>query len=268
MALGRSLLTLTPVPGPLRFITLLTDFGTADGYVGEIKGVLASGAPEARVVDVSHDLAPQDVEAARLALARYWRRFPEGTVHVAVVDPGVGTGRAALAVMSEGRFLVGPDNGILSPALLLRDAQVVELEIPSGAAPTFHGRDVFAPAAAMLAKGVKLDALGNRCNAPIIRRTPEARRRPDGVVEGEVITIDRFGNLITNLIAPRGGAVRVRGRDVGPVRRTYGDAAEGSVIALLGSTGLVEIAVRNGSAALLLGAARGERVLLTPGSRT
>lgn len=253
---------------PVAIITLLSDFGTADGYVGEIKGVLASAAPDVWVVDVSHDLAPQDVEAARLAVARYWRRFPEGTVHMAVVDPGVGTGRAALAVESDGRFLVGPDNGILSPALLLRDARAVELVIPSRAAPTFHGRDVFAPAAAMLATGVRLDSLGDRCEAPVIRRTPEARRRPDGLVEGEVITIDHFGNLITNLIAPRGGAVRVRGRDIGPVRRTYGDAEDGSVIALLGSTGLVEIAVRNGSAARLLGAGRGERVLLTPGART
>ena len=106
-------------------ITLLTDFGTADGYVAEIKGVLASTAPDAVVVDLSHDIPPQDIETARLAVARYWRRFPAGTVHVVVVDPGVGSARAALAVSSEGRFLVGPDNGVLSPSLLAGGSRTV-----------------------------------------------------------------------------------------------------------------------------------------------
>ena len=108
-----------------RIITLLTDFGTADGYVGEMKGVLLSGAPEATLVDITHEIPPQDVEAARLTLARVWRRFPPGTVHLVVVDPGVGTERAALAVASDERFLVGPDNGVLSPALLIADARAV-----------------------------------------------------------------------------------------------------------------------------------------------
>src|SRR5829696_9949198 len=125
-------------------ITLLTDFGTADGYVAEMKGVLLTYAPDAVVVDVTHDVAPQDVEAGRLALARYWRRFPAGTVHLAVVDPGVGSARAALAVESDGRYLVGPDNGLLSPALLLVSARAVSLPVPPNASPTFHARDVFA----------------------------------------------------------------------------------------------------------------------------
>src|SRR4051812_15165300 len=110
-----------------RLVTLLTDFGTADGYVGEMKGVLAASAPTVTIVDIAHDVAPQDVDGARLALARYWRRFPLGTVHVVVVDPGVGGPRAAIAVESEGRFLVGPDNGVLSPALLHPDARCVVL---------------------------------------------------------------------------------------------------------------------------------------------
>ena len=130
----------------MRLITLLTDFGTADGYVGEVKAVLATLAPGATIVDVAHDVTPHDVDGARLALARYWRRFPEGTVHLVVVDPGVGSTRGALAASSEGRYLVGPDNGVLSPALLHAGARCVALSIPSGAAPTFHGRDVFAPA--------------------------------------------------------------------------------------------------------------------------
>src|SRR4051812_49990295 len=121
-----------------RLITLLTDFGTADGYVGEMKGVLATGAAGAALVDIAHDLAPHDVDGARLALARYWRKFPPGTVHVVVVDPGVGSERAALAVESDGRFLVGPDNGVLSPALLHAGTRCVALPIPPAAAPTFH----------------------------------------------------------------------------------------------------------------------------------
>src|ERR671933_2813826 len=140
-------------------VTLLTDCVTADGYVAEMKGVILTLAPEAEVVDVTHDIPPQDVECGRLAVARYWRRFPEGTVHVAVVDPGVGSPRAALAVESDGRWLVGPDNGLLSPALLAGGARVVALPVPAGAAPTFHGRDVFAPAAAALALGTPIDAL-------------------------------------------------------------------------------------------------------------
>src|SRR6476469_10289167 len=136
-----------------RLVTLLTDFGTADGYVGEMKGVLAASAPSATLVDIAHDVAPHDVDGARLALARYWRLFPEGTVHLAVIDPGVGGSRAAIAVESEGRRLVGPDNGVLSPALLHPDARCVELTVPASASENFHGRDVFAPAAAALAEG-------------------------------------------------------------------------------------------------------------------
>lgn len=244
-------------------ITLLTDFGTADGYVAEMKGVLLSGAPEARLVDVTHDIAPQDVEAGRLAIARYWRRYPAGTVHLAVVDPGVGTARAAIAVASDGRFLVGPDNGLLSPALLFSGAQAVALPLPPGASATFHGRDVFAPAAARLAAGAPLDALGRPFEEPIVRRTPEPRRRPDGAIEGEVITVDRFGNAVTNLLAPRGGVLEVAGTRL-PVRRSYGDVAPRELTALVGSNGLLEVAQRDGSAAEQLGLRRGSPVVLRP----
>jgi S-adenosylmethionine hydrolase len=248
-----------------RIVTLLTDFGTADGYVGEVKGVLAASAPGVSVMDIAHDLMPHDVDGARLALARYWRRFPPGTVHLVVVDPGVGGARAALAVQSEGRFLVGPDNGVLSPALLHAGARCVSLRVPSGAAPTFHGRDVFAPAAADLVQGVALDALGEPHTAPVVRRTPEATRRADGALAGVVITIDRFGNAVTNLMARRGGAVDVGGRTI-TLSRTYGEVEAGKPVALVGSSGLVEIAVRDGSAAAQLGLRRGSSVVLVPGA--
>ena len=245
-------------------ITLLTDFGTADGYVGEMKGVVLSGAPDAVLVDIAHDVAPQDVDGARLAVARYWRRYPEGTVHVVVVDPGVGSGRAAIAVESAGRYLVGPDNGVLSPALLLPAVRVVTLPLPPRAAPTFHGRDVFAPAAARLASGAAIDELGHPTMDPVVRRTPVARQLDDGTLAGEVITVDRFGNLVTNLVGVRAGTVSVAGRVVGGLARTYADAPAGELVALVGSTGLVEIALRDGSAARALGVGRGTPVLLGP----
>jgi len=248
-------------------VTLLTDFGTADGYVAEMKGVILTRVPDATVVDVTHDVPPQDVECGRLALARYWRRFPAGTVHVAVVDPGVGSGRAALAAESDGRFLVGPDNGLLSPALLVAGARAVSLPVPADAAPTFHGRDVFAPAAAALALGATLDALGSPVLDLVIKRTPEPRRLADGSIMGQVITIDRFGNAITNLVGLRAQSVEVNGT-VLPLRRSYVDVAKGEPIALVGSTGLIEIAVRDGSGAAAMGLERGSVVILRPtGSR-
>ncbi len=241
-------------------VTLLTDFGTADGYVAEMKGVLLSLAPEATLVDLAHDIPPQDIELARLTLARYWRRFPEGTVHLAVVDPGVGTPRRCMAVESDRRFLVGPDNGVLSPALLLAGARAVGLAVPPSASRTFHGRDVFAPAAAALALGMPLDHLGAPLDAPVVRRTREAVRREDGAVVGEVIAIDRFGNAITNLLGARSGVVAAGGRPV-PIRATYADVAAGAPVAISGSSGLLEIAVREGSAAAVLGLARGATVV-------
>ena len=249
-----------------RIVTLLTDFGTADGYVAELKGVLLASAPDVQLVDATHAIAPQEIEEGRLALARYWRRFPEGTVHLAIVDPGVGSSRRALAVSSEGRFLVGPDNGLLSPGLLAADVRVVALEVPASASPTFHGRDVFAPAAARLACGESVDALGVPVDDPIVRRTPTPRRREDGALVGEVIAVDRFGNAVTNLVPGHaaGVLVEVEGQLL-PLVRSYADALDRGPIALAGSTGLVEIAVRDGNAARSLGIGRGTVVVLRAG---
>lgn len=250
-------------------ITLLTDFGTADGYVAEMKGVLYSLAPEARVVDLSHEIAPQDVESARLAVARYWRRFPPQTIHLVVVDPGVGSSRDALAVRSEDRILIGADNGALSPALLVAGARAVSLAVPTAASPTFHGRDVFAPAAARIAMGAPIDGLGPPAESPVIRRTPEARRLGNGAIQGEVISIDRYGNAITNIVAfpatqSREGEqtfVEVSGRTI-PVARAYADVQPHAAVALCGSSGLLEIAVRDGNAAQSLSLVRGSTVTL------
>lgn len=247
-----------PMPA---IITLLTDFGTADGYVGEMKGVLLTTAPAATIVDIAHDVPAHDVDMGRLTLARYWRRYPSGTVHLVVVDPGVGSSRRALAVASGGMFLVGPDNGVLSPALLARDARVVSLPVPAGASATFHGRDVFAPAAGRILAGADLDSLGIAVEDPIVRRTPEPRRMPDGTLHGEVIAVDRFGNAITNLAGRGGKAVATDAHEL-PLVHAYAELRVGQAGALVGSNGFVEIVVREGRAADELRLARGAPVIL------
>ena len=245
-----------------RIVTLTTDFGTADGYVGEMKAVLLTHAPDATIVDITHDIPRHDVDYARLAVARFWRRFPPGTVHLVVVDPGVGSARAALAVASGERFLVGPDNGVLSPALLPADALAIELSVPREASATFHGRDVFAPAAAALARGESIATLGSPVGeAPIVHRTPHPVRGPDGVIEGEVIAIDRFGNAITNIIADGVASVIVGHRTI-PLHRAYADVEIGEALAVVGSGGAIEISIRNDSAARALHLSRGDKVIL------
>ena len=252
-------------------ITLLTDFGTADGYAGELKGILLSRMRQlgarSELVDISHDIPPHDVEFARLVVARYWRRFPEGTVHLVVVDPGVGSARRPIAVSSAGRFLVGPDNGVLSPALLSPHATAVELPVPAGASTTFHGRDVFAPTAATLAAGGTLALLGPAMVDPVAMRTPEVTRDSDGSLVGQVIAIDSFGNLVTNLFMPRNGAAAVEvGGRVLSIVTTYSDAPHDTPVALVGSMGLLEIAVREGRASVVLGVERDATVRLRPRS--
>lgn len=245
----------------MALVTLLTDFGTADGYVGEVKGVLYSLVPGLTIVDIAHDIRAQDIESARLTVARYWQRYPVGTVHMVVVDPGVGSERNALAVSSAGRFLVGPDNGLLSPAMLLPAARCVVLPVPHTASATFHGRDVFAPAVARLALGAAIDTLGEPCTDPIVRRTPEATRDANGDVHGVVIGIDRFGNVLTNLVSRRALIVDVGGVHVA-VGRTYADVGPGQLIALVGSSGFIEIAEREGNASEKLGVIRGDPVVM------
>jgi len=247
------------VPSSESLITLLTDFGLSDSYVAEVKGVLVSLAPGATLVDVTHQVSPGDVRAGQYLLERAWRRFPPGTVHFAVVDPGVGTARRALAASAGGHWFVAPDNGILS---FLPAPRFVTLAIPTGAAPTFHGRDVFAPAAAALASGKRLEDLGSPVTDAYISPLPSPHH--DGTaVMGEVLYVDRFGTLISNIPGPDvepGVRIRVAGTDVGALRRTFGDVERGTLVAFVGSGGAVEIAVRDGSAARLLGVGVGAEV--------
>lgn len=236
-------------------ITLTTDFGTADGYAGALKGVIARRAPDAAVVDISHDIARHDVAAAAYALAVAAPEYPAGTVHVAVVDPGVGSARrAVIACAGEHRF-VGPDNGVFqlvapAPAAVYEIADPRFVSEPVSA--TFHGRDVFAPAAAALAGGLEPEQAGPRVE---LRGALAADRLG-------VIHVDRFGNLITGIpggqLSP-GSRAEIAGVSIAAAT-TYADVEVGELLAYVGSAGTVEIAVREGSAAARLGVGRGAAV--------
>jgi S-adenosylmethionine hydrolase len=244
-------------------ITLLTDYGTSDPYVGELKGVLLSLAPSSTLVDITHSLTPGDLRAAAYVLGRTWSRFPMGTVHLVVVDPGVGTPRGALALSTRGHAFVGPDNGVFSDILRGSEVEAVDLPVPELAAHTFHGRDIFAPAAAALARGEPVGSLGSRYSRLPVRLSGIHPHYEGKAVLGEVIHIDRFGNLITNLtpdLVPSYAVVEAEGLAIGPLRQTFGDVPAGGLVAYLGSGGTVEIAVRDGSAARRLGLGVGGRV--------
>lgn len=255
-------------------VALLTDFGLRDHYAGTMKGVILGICPDAALVDITHDIPPQDVLAGALELSASFRYFPHGTVFLAVVDPGVGSERRPIAATAGPYSFVAPDNGLLAPVLdQFPSPAIVRLAEPRYAAPaisrTFEGRDRFAPAAAWLARGIALDELGPKLDAYTRVSVPEPVRCADGV-EGVVLRVDRFGNLVTNidegllenLRAAESGAlsVRVGGRDAGVLVSTYSEVEKGTLCALVGSTGYLEIAVNNGSAAALLGASRGAPV--------
>jgi S-adenosylmethionine hydrolase len=247
-------------------ITLLTDFGTADGYVGAMKGVIAAIAPAALIDDISHEVPAADINSAAQTLSRYFFLYPVGSVHVVVVDPGVGSARRALAARLDDRVVVAPDNGILT--IVLAKAQDAAVHVIANRAfmretvsPTFHGRDIFAPCAAHLAAGLSLKDVGPPINDPVKLSMPRAVAEADGM-RGEVIHVDRFGNLITNIPGElaRGSVVHLNGREIGHVRHTYADVAAGTAVALIGSEDSLEIAVRGGNAAETLGAGIGAEV--------
>jgi hypothetical protein len=249
-------------------VTFTTDFGAHDGYVGALKGVVLSIAPQATLVDIAHGVPARDVAAGAVALAQAAPLFPPGTIHVAVVDPGVGGTRADLVVAAGDSFYVGPDNGVLSLAAR-GPRQIHRIEAPGfrrePVSPTFHGRDVFAPAAGRLAAGAAASDAGPPLESMVELSAPPLHRR-DGVIEGEVIHVDGFGNLITSLPAEvvaratpdwtvevEGGDGRFEPR----LGRTFSDVEPGALIAYVGSGGQLEIARRDGSAARRLGAERG-----------
>lgn len=255
-------------------VALLTDFGTRDWYVGSIRGVILVRCPRAQLLDITHEVPPQDVVAGAFTLAGAAPWFPRGTVFVAVVDPGVGSGRPLLAARADGRYFVGPDNGLLALALAnAKRCAAVRLtnrrywlkEISR----TFQGRDIMAPVAAYLAAGGSLDRLGPPLPRIVPLALPAVQRRGRSVY-GHIVHIDAFGNLITNLPAsllePGGGLTRAALRYQRQVVRmvsSYADGRPQELLGLVNSQGWVELAIREGSAAWTLNAKRGDRVELT-----
>lgn len=251
-------------------ITLTTDFGTTDAYVGAMKGVILGICPQAALVDISHDVRPQAVRQAAYVLSTATSYFPPGTVHLVVVDPGVGSDRRAVAVRTGRATCVAPDNGVLSLALAADPPRLaVALTSPAYHLPqvshTFHGRDVFAPVAAHLACGTDPRQMGEPFPTHDLIRLPslEPRRRPDGAWIGEVLHVDRFGNLVTNVqgtMHKAQCAVEIAGHRIGCLSRSFADVAPGELLAYVGSSGHLEIAVREGDAAARLGVALGDPV--------
>jgi len=236
----------------MRRIALLTDFGTRDPYVASMKGVIASRT-DAPVVDLSHEIAPQDIFGAAWFLRTVERWWPAGTIFVAVVDPGVGTTRRILAAERNDKVFLAPDNGLLTfvPSDIIRSVEDEALFLPGGSA-TFHGRDRFAPVAAALANGMAIDRLG-----PLVRDVARLDYTP-----GSIVAIDHFGNAITDIEPPPGRfALRAGERTIDRLCRTYEEGSDEPFL-IVGSSGTIEISVRNGSAAVALGLRRGDRVAI------
>ena len=260
-------------------ITLLTDFGTTDPYVAAMRGVALSINPDVQLVDISHEVAPHDIAEAGYMLGNSFRYFPQGTVHAAVVDPGVGSERRILAAEVGGHVLMAPDNGLLSVAL--REGEPARMvNVTNGeyfrhpVSLTFHGRDIFAPVAAHLTLGADLGAMGPPVDD--YERVEGAELLADEhAAAGRVIHVDRFGTLVTNIsreqLAVLQGSgpgdlhVSVAGREIRRLHRTFSDVAVGEFLAVTGSSGLLEIAVNQGSAADLLGVGRRTAVRVTLG---
>ena len=236
-------------------ITLTTDFGAGDHYAGVMKGVIAGINPSTVVIDITHGIGTYNIAEAAFKLYASYSYFPEGTIHVAVVDPGVGSARRAIAAEGGGYLFVGPDNGVFS---MIFDKcgvdRIVEIENPAFMLPTvsatFHGRDIFAPAAAHLSKGAALEDLGNGLSSYEKLEVPPPL--DDGnTITGTVVYADRFGNLVTNIPGPvitNSAWVRAGDVTVSRVSASYSDCKEGELIALVGSSGFLEISVNRGSA--------------------
>jgi S-adenosylmethionine hydrolase len=258
----------------MSLITLTTDFGTSDGYVGTMKGVILGIAPNATIVDITHEIQPHAISQAAFVIATAAPYFPVGTVHVVIVDPGVGSQRRAIVVQTERAIFVAPDNGVLTFTLRpftphrrpIRIAHLTRRQywLPQ-TSNTFHGRDIFAPVAAYLAKGVPLSEMGEPIHDPVLLEHPQPQQMPDGSLQGRVIYADRFGNLVTDIPAAwLGGTaqwyIEAAGCVIEGLRSAYADVPRGGLLALIGSAGTLELAVREGSAASTLKAGEGSPV--------
>jgi S-adenosylmethionine hydrolase len=260
----------------MAIVTLLTDFGISDHYVACMKGVVLSIAPSAYLIDVTHQIERHDVVHAAVVLRQVFEHFPRGSVHVVVVDPGVGTTRRLLALQYAGQFILAPDNGVVS--LVHRDMPLIEIRSIENrelfrrhVSMTFHGRDILAPVGGFLAAGGAISAVGPTVAQLEILNLPRPVILPDGGVEGQVIYRDTFGNLISNITAEEARACLARRPQaevyvgplrIGPIRRTYADVGQGEILALLSSSGTLEVAINQDSAANRLRAGPGTSIIL------
>jgi len=245
-----------------RLITLLTDFGVQDNYAGVMKGVIARINPRLNIVDITHEIPPHNLDAANFCLMTSYPYFPSGAVHVAVVDPGVGSERRAVAIELATGFLVGPDNGIFT-GILNREQIIKAVELTNSEywlsqepSTTFHGRDIFAPAAAYLATGTLFSKLGSEIDpATLIHFVMPACTETDAGITGYIQYIDRFGNLITTIpatyVKDRQWSITAGGKRI-PGYKTYGDTRPGNILAIEGSHGFIEIAMNSGNARSVL----------------
>jgi S-adenosyl-L-methionine hydrolase (adenosine-forming) len=243
-------------------ITLTTDFGIADGYQAVLEGVIAGINPKARTIAISHDVPPGDIAGGRYLLKTHHLYFPPGTIHLAVVDPGVGSRRKIIAVNTGRYMFVAPDNGLLS---FIPEREILSIYsitdrryALASVSPVFHGRDIMAPAAAFLSLGVDPACLGQACKKMVIL-PPEKVKRSKGRLKGRIIWVDRFGNLIINIPekdVAAGAEVWVNRTSIGPMRRTFSDVKPGRPLAYIGSGGQLEIAVRGQSALSCFGGNR------------
>lgn len=255
----------------MALVTLTTDFGTQDGYVGAMKGVIRSLAPDADLVDITHAVPPHDIPAGAFALAQAAPYFPVGTIHVAVVDPGVGGERAAVVATSGGHVYIGPDNGVLS--LIAPTPGEVYAITADGfyrdqASATFHGRDVFAVCAGRIAAGARPADAGPAVDLLGMLTLPLAGPRPDGRF-ATVIHVDAFGNLITDTGSdelPSEAGFKIANHTIARLSTTFESVERGELVAYIGSGNTLEIAVREGSAARILGVSRGEFVAIVDGA--
>lgn len=254
-------------------ITLTTDFGLQDYYVSAMKAVMLGIAPEARLVDISHEVPSQDIMAGAWILKNSAMLFPEGSVHTVVVDPGVGTDRKAIAMEVDDRYFVGPDNGIFSLLIEEYDYRAVNLTNSeywrTNRSSTFHGRDIFAPVAAHLSQGVPLDELGDPLEDLVTYRWTVPIADKDGL-EGMVIHIDKFGNLVTNItgeqmeevIGNKSVKIYVGNTILDEIVPTFGSVPEGEPAAYIGSSGMLEIGINKGNAKEMLSVQKGAQISL------
>lgn len=258
-----------------RVIALLTDFGLDDNYVGTMKAVITGINPKACVIDLSHGVQPQDILGGAFLLSASYKFFPKGTIFVVVVDPGVGGERKIVCVQTRDYIFLAPDNGILGP-VMAREEILSMVEVSNAkfflpnVSSTFHGRDIFAPVAAHLSMGLKPERLGDTLKVLKKIDLPRPEVSADGTLIGEVICVDRFGNLITNiddnLIRTAGlriSSIAVGGKRIDKLSTSYQDGCLGELMALIGSSGHLEVAVNCGNASKSLNCSRGDKVTVT-----